>query len=140
MCKRGCIVGGSGICSPQRAGVEELLPLLHPGSSRRPAWSAGRSQSKLRGVSAVAPFRGTFDHTLDAKNRLTVPARYRAALAGGVVLAMPADREPCIGIWQREEYERYSRRAIEGLPALSAARAELERFFYGSSHDADLDA
>ncbi len=25
-------------------------------------------------------FRGTFDHTLDAKNRLTVPARYRAAL------------------------------------------------------------
>ena len=25
----------------------------------------------------MVPFRGTFDHTLDAKNRLTVPARYR---------------------------------------------------------------
>ena len=31
---------------------------------------------------AVA-FRGTFDHTLDVKNRLTVPARYRATLAEG---------------------------------------------------------
>jgi DNA-binding transcriptional regulator/RsmH inhibitor MraZ len=28
-------------------------------------------------------FRGTFDHTLDVKNRLTVPARYRATLAEG---------------------------------------------------------
>ena len=32
-------------------------------------------------------FRGTFDLTLDAKNRLTVPTRYRAAFADGVVLA-----------------------------------------------------
>ncbi|MBV9049079.1 MAG: cell division/cell wall cluster transcriptional repressor MraZ, partial [Solirubrobacterales bacterium] len=32
-------------------------------------------------------FRGTFEHALDAKHRLTVPAKFRAALAGGVVLA-----------------------------------------------------
>ena len=42
-------------------------------------------------------FRGTFDHTLDAKNRLTVPARYRSALADGVVLAMTIDQRPCVG-------------------------------------------
>ena len=35
----------------------------------------------------MASFRGTFDYTLDAKNRLTVPARFRAALAGA-----PLDR------------------------------------------------
>ena len=34
----------------------------------------------------MVPFRGTFDHTLDAKNRLTMPARYRSDLAG----ALPA--------------------------------------------------
>ena len=109
-----------------------------------PRWRGSSHSStsarKQLAEAALVPFRGTFEHTLDAKNRLTVPARYRAALADGVVLAMPADRKPCIGIWQREEYERYSRSAIEGLPALSASRAELERFFYGSSHDADLDA
>jgi MraZ protein len=88
----------------------------------------------------VAPFRGTFDHTLDAKNRLTVPARYRSALADGVVLAMPVDLKPCIGVWRPEEYDSYTRSAIAELPPLSTRRTELERFFYGSSHDTDLDA
>jgi MraZ protein len=88
----------------------------------------------------VVPFRGTFDHTLDAKNRLTMPARYRSALAGGIVLAMPIDQQPCVGVWRPLEYEDYSRRALAGLPPLSRQLAELERFFYGSSQDAELDA
>jgi MraZ protein len=88
----------------------------------------------------VVHFRGTFDHTLDAKNRLTVPARYRAALAEGVVLAMPVDLEPCVGVWRPEEYETYTRRALAELPPLSPRLAELERFFYGSSADVELDA
>jgi MraZ protein len=88
----------------------------------------------------VVPFRGTFDHTLDAKNRLTMPARYRSALADGVVLAMPVDQQPCVGVWRPQEYEDYSRDALADLPALSRRRSELERFFYGSSHDSELDA
>src|SRR6202035_1827387 len=112
-----------GYVRAQRAGVEGLLPLLHLGSV-----------IKL-GAPTVAPFRGTFDHTLDAKNRLTVPARYRAVLADGVVLAMPVDLKPCVGVWHPEEYERYSRRALAELPPLSPRRAGLERFFYGSSQD-----
>jgi MraZ protein len=108
--------------------VEGLLPLLHLGSVIN------------FGVFAVLPFRGTFDHTLDAKNRLTVPARYRAALADGVVLAMPVDLKPCIGVWRPEEYENYTRRALAELPPLSTRLNEMERFFYGSSHDSELDA
>jgi MraZ protein len=88
----------------------------------------------------VAPFRGTYDHNLDAKNRLTVPARYRAALASGVVLALTVDLKPCVGIWEPQAYEDYSRRALGDLPPLSSNLTELERFFYGSSHDAELDA
>jgi transcriptional regulator MraZ len=88
----------------------------------------------------VAPFRGTFDHTLDAKNRLTVPARYRVVLAEGVVLATPIDLLPCIGVWRADEYEEYTRRALEGQPAVSAKRGELARFLYGGSHDVELDA
>jgi MraZ protein len=88
----------------------------------------------------VVPFRGTFDHTLDAKNRLTVPARYRAALADGVVLAMPVDLKPCVGVWRPGEYDDYTSRALAELPPLSSRLSELARFFYGSSHDAELDA
>lgn len=88
----------------------------------------------------MGPFRGTFDHTLDAKNRLTVPARYRATLSEGVVLAMPVDQKPCVGVWRPADYESYSQRALAELPPLSPRLAELERFFYGSSQDAELDA
>jgi MraZ protein len=88
----------------------------------------------------VVPFRGTFDHTLDAKNRLTVPARYRAALADGVVLAMPVDLKPCVGVWRPAEYESYTSRALSELSPLSPRLTELGRFFYGSSHDVELDA
>ena len=48
-------------------------------------------------------FRGTFDFTLDAKNRLTVPAKFRAALADGIVLARGAGR--CLELWPQAEYE-----------------------------------
>src|ERR1700683_18626 len=92
------------------------------------------------GASTVVPFRGTFDHTLGAKNRLTGPARYRAALAEGVVLALPVDLKPCVGVWRPEQYERYTQRALAELPPLSPRLTELERFFYGSSHDPGLDA
>jgi MraZ protein len=107
--------------------VEELLPLLHHGPVKL-------------SESHVAPFRGTFDHTLDAKNRLTVPARYRSVLAQGVVLATPVDLLPCVGVWRAEDYEEYTRRALENQPAVSSRRAELARFLYGGSHDVELDA
>jgi len=109
-----------------------------------PGWrgsshSSTSARNQLREFTVV-PFRGTFDHTLDAKNRLTVPARYRAALSEGVVLAMPVDLKPCVGVWRPEEYESYTRRALAELPPLSPRRTELERFFYGGSHDTELDA
>jgi MraZ protein len=88
----------------------------------------------------VASFRGTFDHTLDAKNRLTMPARYRGELAAGVVLAMHLDRRPCVTVWRPQEHEQFSRRALAGLPPLSSRLAEMERFIYGSSQEAELDA
>jgi MraZ protein len=88
----------------------------------------------------VVPFRGTFDHTLDAKNRLTVPARYRAALAEGVVLAQPLDLKPYVSVWRPQDYNDYTSAALAELGPLSTRRSELQRFFYGSSHDSELDA
>jgi MraZ protein len=88
----------------------------------------------------VVRFRGTFDHTLDAKNRLTVPVRYRAELAGGAVLAMPVDQKPCVQVWRPEEYEVYTQRALAELPPLSERLTEMERFLYANSRDAELDA
>jgi MraZ protein len=88
----------------------------------------------------VAHFRGTLDHTLDAKSRLTVPARYRATLASGVVLAVPVDLRPCVGVWRGEDYDEYTERALAQVPELSTRKSELERFLYANSHETELDA
>ena len=55
-------------------------------------------------------FRGTFDHTLDAKNRLTVPARFRSELAGGVVLAKGLER--CVAVWTLPDVSGFRNFAI----------------------------
>ena len=66
-------------------------------------------------------FRGTFDYTLDAKNRLTVPAKFRASLSDGVVLAKGI--EPCVALWPPAAYDAYTQSALAGdAPGLRRGR------------------
>jgi MraZ protein len=83
-------------------------------------------------------FRGTFDYTLDAKNRLTVPARFRAELSGGVVLAKGLER--CVAVWTPAAYDEYTAAALQGLHPLSKEAQKLRRFFSANSLDTELDA
>src|SRR5919206_459851 len=70
-------------------------------------------------------FRGHFDYSLDAKNRLNVPPKFRAAFSGGVVLAKAL--EPCVDIWTPEAFERHTDAFLSGLNPLSAERRKLTR-------------
>jgi MraZ protein len=83
-------------------------------------------------------FRGTFDYSLDAKNRLTVPAKFRTSLAEGVVLAKGIER--CVQVWTPSGFEAYTEAALHGVHPLSAEARKLRRFFSANSFDADLDA
>jgi len=83
-------------------------------------------------------FRGTFDYSLDAKNRLTVPARFRAALAEGVVLAKGL--EPYVALWTPSGYDAYTQSSLEGFHPLSTEGRKLKRFFAANSLDTELDA
>ena len=88
-------------------------------------------------------FRGTFEHSLDAKHRLTIPAKFRAALAGGVVLAatpeIDTDTPRAIGIWPTDVYEAYTTAVLADTHPFSAKARELSRFLFGLSHDTELD-
>ena len=86
----------------------------------------------------MASFRGTFDYSLDAKNRLTVPARFRAALAEGVVMAKGT--EPCVALWTPDAYDSYTDAILSGLHPLSEEADKLERFFAANSHETELDS
>ena len=83
-------------------------------------------------------FRGTFDHTLDSKSRLTVPAKFRAALSDGVVLAKGVER--CVAVWTPEGYDRYTAGALEGVNPLSPQGRELRRWFSANALDTELDS
>ena len=83
-------------------------------------------------------FRGTFDYSLDAKNRLTVPARFRAALAEGVVLAKGLER--CVTVWVPRAFDAYTQDALAGFHPLSIEAQKLKRFFNANSLDTELDS
>jgi MraZ protein len=83
-------------------------------------------------------FRGHFEHSLDAKNRLSIPARLRAAFSGGVVLAK--DPEPCVAVWTPETHEAIIERALGDLNPMGSEYRKLSRFYQGNSFEIDLDA
>ena len=89
-------------------------------------------------------FRGTFEHTLDAKHRLTVPAKYRGALADGVVLAISPETEQggprSVAIWTAAGYEEFTQAALAGQNPMSPAAREMKRILFNNSHDAELDS
>ena len=83
-------------------------------------------------------FRGTFDYSLDAKNRLTVPAKFRAALSEGVVLAKTL--EPCIALWTPTAFDDNVAATLNNFPPGSAEHTKWKRFFSANAFDCDLDA
>jgi MraZ protein len=89
-------------------------------------------------------FRGTFEHALDAKHRLTVPAKFRAALSDGVVLAISPETAPgtprSIAMWTAEGYEAYTAAVLAGLNPLSPQARDLKRLLFNNSHDTELDS
>jgi MraZ protein len=85
-------------------------------------------------------FRGTFDNNLDAKNRLTIPAKLRNLLADGVVVALARDARRCLAIWCVTDFNAYVERMLDGLHPLSADYVRLERFLNAYSSEVELDA
>ena len=83
-------------------------------------------------------FRGHFEHSLDMKNRLSIPARFRAAFSGGTVLAK--DPEPCVAVWTPETHEAIIERALAGLNPMGSEYRKLRRFYQGNSFELELDA
>jgi MraZ protein len=114
-----------------------LLPLRHPRSVKR---RRGRQaeRRKTRATVCKLAFRGHYEYTLDAKNRLTVPAKFRAALSTGVVLAKSL--ETCISIWTPSGWDDFTTRAIKSRDPFSKEARGLQRYFHAGSFDAQLDS
>ena len=58
---------------------------------------------------------GEFDHTLDPKGRVTLPARYRDYFSRGAVLVLIPDEEPCVRVYSPQGWDEYDAKWLEPL-------------------------
>jgi MraZ protein len=58
---------------------------------------------------------GEFDHVLDAKGRVTLPARYREYFERGAVLVLFPGKEPCISVFHPDSWKDFDGKYIEPL-------------------------
>ena len=80
---------------------------------------------------------GEYEHTLDEKNRLTLPARFRQAFDGGIVVTRGVD--PCLVVFTLEGWERFVTARLEGLDPFSREARQMSRFIFAGAAEAELD-
>ena len=83
-------------------------------------------------------FTGTFEHNLDAKNRLTIPSKFRTALSGGVVLSRGVER--CLSLYPAKTYAEMAEQVLQGINPLSPRGRELRRMLYSTALETELDS
>ncbi len=82
----------------------------------------------------VTLFFGEYEHAVDDKSRLTLPARFRPALADGVYLAKGLDGS--VDVYPRATWDRDVVDRIGSLdPLLPETRTLGRHFFGGASED-----
>jgi MraZ protein len=83
-------------------------------------------------------FHGQHEHSLDSKDRLTIPARFRSALADGVILVKGLD--PCVEVYPVHEFARFEERDLAGFSSFSRDQRRMRRRIYAHSVDEQLDS
>ncbi|MGH3003087.1 MAG: division/cell wall cluster transcriptional repressor MraZ [Gaiellaceae bacterium] len=79
---------------------------------------------------------GEHEHSLDDKNRLTLPAKLRGAFEDGVVVTPGLDG--CLFAYPREEWDRVAER-IRNLDPLAEASRVMQRRFFAGAAQGELD-
>ncbi|MFN0154752.1 MAG: division/cell wall cluster transcriptional repressor MraZ [Gaiella sp.] len=82
-------------------------------------------------------FYGEYEHTIDDKGRVTLPARFRDAYAGGVVLSKGFDK--CIDVFPRGTWDSSVRSRLAGLDSFSPEARELRRFVFTGATEYEPD-
>jgi MraZ protein len=80
---------------------------------------------------------GAHDHTIDDKNRLTLPARFRHAFEDGIVVTRGMDG--CLFAYTRGDWDALVQGRLSTLNPLSKEGRRLQRFFFSGATEAELD-
>ena len=80
-------------------------------------------------------FMGTYGHSIDAKGRVIVPAKFREVLGDSFVVTLGLDG--CLFVYPEEEWEDFVKQLKE-LPGSKEAR-KLQRYFMAGAAPCDVD-
>src|SRR5687767_351102 len=80
---------------------------------------------------------GEYEHTIDDKNRLTLPARFREQLEAGLVVTRGMDG--CLYAWPSAEWRELFQARVAGLDPLQREGRKLQRHFFSGAAEAELD-
>ena len=83
-------------------------------------------------------FRGHYEHSLDAKHRLSIPSKFREAFSDGLVLSK--DTDACITVSSPGAHETRVRAALENKNPLGSQYKRIQRYFQGNSFEVELDS
>ena len=81
-------------------------------------------------------FMGEYNHTIDSKGRLIVPAKFREALGDEFVVTRGFDKE-CLIAYDNTEWQKFEEK-INELPNTNDARL-LRRYFLGGAASCEVD-
>jgi MraZ protein len=79
---------------------------------------------------------GEFEHTIDDKGRITVPAKFRGRLAAGLVVTKGIDS--CLWLYPIDVWAELAEE-IKDLPLTNSGAREFRRQVFGSAYDSVPD-
>ena len=82
-------------------------------------------------------FLGSYEHTIDAKGRIAIPAKFRGDLARGIVLVRGI--EDCLYGYSFDTWEEKAHELEKSVLDPKKRNVILRRFF-GTAQDCELDA
>lgn len=80
---------------------------------------------------------GEYTHTIDDKNRLSLPAKFREEMGKKVVLTRGLDK--CVAIFTKKEWQRVADKLRESS-MLHADSRSFNRFMFGGAVEVEVDA
>ncbi|HXH96639.1 MAG TPA: division/cell wall cluster transcriptional repressor MraZ [Gaiellaceae bacterium] len=80
---------------------------------------------------------GEYEHTIDDKNRLTLPARFRGAFAEGIVVTRGMDG--CLNAYAPSEWAGVVEARLASLHPLSKEGRRMHRFFFSGASEGSID-
>ena len=88
-------------------------------------------------MSSLPKFTGQFEHSLDEKGRLTIPARFRARLGDHFVLTI-APPEPCLAMYPDSAWSEFCAK-LEAAPRKDAQYRSFVRHLFAHTEEVTLD-